>query len=136
MLSYVKIWPLVRGGRYFSMSKIKSLHLVHHGDRRCVLKGWKSRSSQAYTYCLTQDEGRLHPNVYSINLEGRDLESCAYFQAPSCVPVDQLNWTNELHPKFPVNNNGHTPLSLQSYVSDVIIYNPLVRQVHVYTFST
>jgi len=30
----------------------------------------------------------------------------------------------------------HTPLSLQSYVSDVIIYNPLVGQVHVYTFTT
>jgi len=27
----------------------------------------------------------------------------------------------------------HTPLSLQSYVSDVIVYNPLVGQVHVYT---
>jgi len=26
--------------------------------------------------------------VYSMNLEGRDLESCAYFQAPSCVPMD------------------------------------------------
>jgi hypothetical protein len=30
----------------------------------------------------------------------------------------------------------HTPLSLQSYASDVIVYNPLVRQVHVYIFTT
>jgi hypothetical protein len=30
----------------------------------------------------------------------------------------------------------HTPLSLQSYVSDVIVYNPLVGQVHVDTFTT
>jgi len=30
----------------------------------------------------------------------------------------------------------HTPLSLQSYVSDVIGYDPLVGQVHVYTFPT
>ncbi len=43
--------------------------------------------------------------MYSMNLEGRDLERCAYFQAPSCVPVDELDCTNELHPKFPVR--GH-----------------------------
>jgi len=30
----------------------------------------------------------------------------------------------------------HTPLSLQSYVSDVIFYNPLVGQIHVDTFTT
>jgi hypothetical protein len=30
----------------------------------------------------------------------------------------------------------HTSISLQSYVSDVIVYNPLVGQVHVYTFTT
>jgi len=48
-----------------------------------------------------------------------------------------INWIglNELHPKFPVNNNGHTPLSLQSYVSDVIVYNPLVGHLHVYAFT-
>ncbi len=30
----------------------------------------------------------------------------------------------------------HTPLSLQSYASDVMVCNPLVRQVHVYSFMT
>jgi hypothetical protein len=30
----------------------------------------------------------------------------------------------------------YAPISLQSYVSDVIVYNPLVGQVHVYIFTT
>jgi hypothetical protein len=81
--------------------------------------------------------------MYSMNLERRDVESCAYFQAPSCVPVDSLDSTTQPHPKLPLQGHIYKQqwlysilLSLQSSVSEVIVYNPLVGQVHVSTFTT
>jgi hypothetical protein len=47
----------------------------------------------------------------------------------NCIQIFQCRFAS-------INNNGHTPLSLQSYVSDVIIYNLSAGQVHVYTFTT
>jgi hypothetical protein len=69
------------------MLKIESLHYVSHGDGRCVLNGQSQEAAAKIivTAQLKMEDAYILTRIAWTLKKG--LETYAFFQAPSCVPV-------------------------------------------------